>query len=376
MKPPAKPFSLLIKPASADCNQNCVYCFYLNRADPYPGRRRRMSAEVLERLVSSYLKTSQPRYTFVWQGGEPTLMGVDFFKEAVKLQRACAAPGSTVVNGLQTNATRIDDEFARFFAGNGFLLGVSLDGPARIHDRYRKYRNGAGSYADVMKGIDCLARNGVEFNILTLVSRANVKKGGEIYRFLCEKGFFYQQYIECVDFDEKGRLSPCSITAEEWGNFLCEVFDEWIKSDVHRVSIRFFDAVLAYLVEKRYTICSMGPACGQYVAVEFNGDVYPCDFFVREDLRIGNIEKNTWRELLESSVLTAFAARKSEGGDPCVPCRYRSLCFGDCPKNRFRFNRPSDGPSWLCQGWKTFYDHALPRFQIMAEEIIRNRGPF
>ena len=216
---PNKFFSLLIKPASADCNQDCAYCFYLDRSKPYSRQLHRMSSRVLKRLVSSYLKTLQPQYVFTWQGGEPTLMGIDFFKQAVKLQREYAPPGSIVANGLQTNALLIDDEFAEFLARYHFLVGVSLDGPEHIHDIYRKHKTGTGSFQGVMNGIDCLSRNGVEFNILTLVSQANVKKGKEVYQFLCNKGFYYHQYVDCVEFDQRGRPLPYTITGEEWGIF-------------------------------------------------------------------------------------------------------------------------------------------------------------
>ncbi len=367
-----KPFSLLIKPASADCNQECAYCFYLNRAKLYPRQQRRMPAKVLEHLVSSYMKTPQPQYVFTWQGGEPTLMGLDFFKKVVKLQQEHAAPGISVSNGIQTNALLIDDEFAEFLARYNFLIGVSLDGPAYIHDRYRKNKKKT-SYQAVMKGIECLKRNEAEFNTLTLVSQANVKKGKEVFQFLCEKGFYYHQYVECVEFDKRGQPQPYTITGEEWGNFLCEVFDEWIKSDIYRVSIRLFDAVLSQMVENRYTMCSMGPACGQYFVVEFNGDIYPCDFFVREDLKIGNINKNSWYDLLESPTYTNFAAQKSKWNSQCETCKYRSLCFGDCLKNR-KVLENSGQLSWLCKGWKIFYEHALPGFRTIAEKIGKNTG--
>ncbi len=369
MELPNKPFSLLIKPASADCNQECAYCFYLDRTRLYPRQQRRMPVKILKRLVSSYMKTLQTQYTFTWQGGEPTLMGVDFFKKAVKLQQELWTPGTNVNNGIQTNALLIDDEFAEFLARYHFLVGVSLDGPAYIHDRFRKNKKKTGTYQAVMKGIDCLKRNGAEFNILILVSQANVKKGKEVYQFLCEKSFFYHQYVECVEFDKRGQPLPYTITGEEWGNFLCEVFDEWIKSDIYRVSIRLFDAVLLQMVENRYTMCSMGPNCGQYFVVEFNGDIYPCDFFVREDQKIGNIEKDCWRDLLESPILTHFAEQKSKWNRQCETCKYQSFCFGDCLKNRNQVLENPGQLSWLCKGWKIFYEHALPEFRAIAEKI-------
>jgi uncharacterized protein len=374
MELPNKFFSLLIKPASADCSQDCAYCFYLSRSTLYPRQRRRMSSKVLKRVISSYMRTQQPHYVFTWQGGEPTLMGVDFFKQAVKLQQKYGEPGTVVSNGFQTNAGLIDDEFAQFFARYNFLVGVSLDGPGYIHDFYRKYKNGKGSYKDVIKGIESLERNGVEFNILTMVTQANVKKGKEVYRFLCEKGFFYHQYIPCVEFDKKGHPLTYAISGEEWGNFLCDVFDEWIKSDIHRISVRLFDTVLAYMLENQTNICSMGTRCDYYFVVEFNGDIYPCDFFVERGLKIGNINKDSWRDFLESPIFSDFAAQKSKWNRQCDKCKYHTLCSGDCLKNRFYAKKNPGQLSWLCKGWQTFYQHTLPTFRAIAEKIRKEQG--
>lgn len=332
-----------------------------------------MPGKILEQLVSSYMKTLQPCYIFAWQGGEPTLMGVDFFRKVVKLQQKYGKPGSSISNGMQTNAVIIDDELAEFFARYNFLLGVSLDGPGYMHDSYRKYKNGIGSYKDVMKGIDCLKRNGVDFNIITLVSKSNVRKGKEVYHFLCDKGFFYHQYIECVEFDKKGNPLSYTITGEEWGNFLCEIYDEWIKSDIYRVSIRLFDSILTYMVENRYNVCSMGRKCGQYFVVEYNGDIYPCDFFVDKDLRIGNISRGSWFNFLQSPIYTNFANKKSIWNSECDICNYNSFCSGDCSKNRFYSQENPGQLSWLCKGWKTFYDHAIPGFRKIAGNILEER---
>ena len=368
-----QPFSLLIKPASADCNQNCTYCFYAGRTQSYPGLSHRMSFKTLEYLIAGYLKTRQPQYVFTWQGGEPTLMGIDFFRKAVEFQRQYASPDARVANGLQTNALLLDDAFAEFLARQGFLLGVSLDGPAHLHDRYRTLKNGGGSYRKVMKGIDCLIKNEVPFNILTLISQANVTKGKEVYHFLCDKGFFYHQYVECVEFDTRGRPLPFTITGEAWGKFLCDVFDEWIKADLYRVSVRLFDAILTRLVENQDTVCSMGPSCGHYLVVEYQGDVYPCDFFVQENLKIGNIYERSWQQILDSEVFDGFAKQKSRMNQACTVCEYQLFCNGGCLKNRFYGQNDSRQPSWLCSGWKMFYAHALPEFRSIAQMIREDR---
>lgn len=217
-----RPFSLLIKPASADCNLRCEYCFYLDTSRLYStSLRHRMSDEVLEQLVKSYMATIQPTYSFAWQGGEPTLMGLDFFRKVVALQKHYGSKGAIISNSLQTNVTRIDEKLARHFARYCFLLGCSLDGPDGIHDRYRRTAGGNATHEMVMSGIDTLKRHGVEFNILALVSKANVEQASEIYQYLTGKGFFFQQYIPCVEFGEDGKLLPVAINGREWGEFLC-----------------------------------------------------------------------------------------------------------------------------------------------------------
>jgi len=241
------PFSLLIKPASADCNLRCEYCFYLDRSELYPEtKKHRMSQEVLERMISSYMALPQQQYTFGWQGGEPTLMGVEFFREAVRLQKKHGRMGAIVANGLQTNATLIDDEFAAHLAKYNFLVGVSIDGPEELHNTYRKNAGGGGSHADVMRGVESLKRNNAEFNVLVLVNKANVRQARRVYRYLCENGIFHHQYIPCVEFDENGELLPFAINGGEWGDFLCELYDLWLPDDTRRVSIRYFDALLPH----------------------------------------------------------------------------------------------------------------------------------
>lgn len=368
------PFSLLIKPASADCNLDCAYCFYARRPGLNKGTEpRRMSDRVLQRLISSYMGTDQPQYGFSWQGGEPTLMGRDFFNRAVDLQIKHGKPGSRVSNSIQTNGLLIDKPLANLFAGFNFLVGVSLDGPEPIHDMYRKSRSGQGSYQDVMKGIACLQENDVAFNILTLVTPANVNRGRDVFRFLCDKGFFYQQYIECVQWDRSGRPGPFSIDGEEWGRFLCEIFDEWLKSDIYRVSVRLFDAILGLLVNGPAQLCTMGRECNHYLVVETNGDIYPCDFFVRDEFKIGNIVENDWGEFRQSPVFSRFSPQKSRWHSDCDHCRYNFLCAGDCLKNRGYSPSHPGSLSRLCRGWQIFFDHALPGLQEIAETIRKKR---
>jgi uncharacterized protein len=370
-----KPFSLLVKPASADCNLRCDYCFYLGHESFYPETNvHRMSDETMERMVQSFMSTDQRQYAFGWQGGEPTVLGLDFFRRVTELQRKHGRRGAVVANGLQTNATLIDDQFARHLAEHNFLLGVSLDGPPRIHDLHRKNAAGAPTHERVMRGIECLRRAGVELNILVLVSDANVARGREVYRYLRDLGFLYHQYIPCVEFDQSGGLLPFAIDGRRWGEFLCEVFDEWIGRDERTVSVRLFDSVVNRLVLGTTNICHMGDDCRQYFVVEYNGDVFPCDFFVEKELKLGNVATDGWSELLRSGVYEEFGRRKSRWNEECDGCAHLALCAGDCLKHRFASRIDAKALSALCAGWKMFYSHSGPGFARLAEEIRRQQG--
>lgn len=371
-----KPFSLLIKPASADCNLNCSYCFYLEKKSLYPEQKiHRMSDETLEKMISGYMKTEQPQYSFGWQGGEPTLMGLDFFRKVTTLQEKYGQKGAIVANGLQTNATLITDDMAEHFAKYKFLLGVSLDGPPEIHDLYRKKLAGSGSHADVMRAIEILKKHKVEFNILTLVSKSNVSKALEVYNYLTSNGFSYHQYIPCVEFDADGKPLPWTITGKEWGNFLCSVFDTWFSGDTRKVSVRLFDSILMYLVEGQRNVCVMGKNCCQYLVVEHNGDVYPCDFFVKSELKLGNIMNSTWEELQDSETYKSFGALKSKWSGACENCEFLEICSADCLKNRLPQSQNNPRTlSWHCEGWKIFFGHSLRKFKKLAEQIRRERA--
>jgi uncharacterized protein len=320
------------------------------------------------------MATDQKQYSFAWQGGEPTLMGLDFFKRATVLQAKYGQSGKMVTNGFQTNGTLITGEFARHLGDYKFLVGGSLDGPASIHDVYRKYANGSGTHADVIKGINHLVENKVEFNILTLVSRSNVRKPVEVYRYLCDKSFLFQQYIECVEFDKNGKLMPYSISGEEWGDFLCEVFDLWFKYDTRRVSIRLFDSIVLKLVDDITNCCPMGTDCRQYFVVEHNGDIYTCDFFVQKDLKLGNIMEDSWQAFLGHHAYEEFGKRKRQWNDLCDKCEYLRFCAGDCPKHRYSTGINPASLSELCSGWRKFYSHSLPGFEKLAQEIRRDRA--
>jgi serine-type anaerobic sulfatase-maturating enzyme len=364
-----KPFSLLIKPASASCNLRCEYCFYIDHLDyAGPDNKPVMSDNTLEMMIANYMKIPMAEYSFAWQGGEPTILGIEFFKKVVNIQKKYATPNAVITNALQTNATLIDKPMADFFAKYNFLLGVSLDGPKEYHDKYRLTVSGDTTHNKVMQGINYMRQAKVEFNILCLINSNNVKNPAELYKYYREKGFNYLQFIPCVEYDDKGDLTPYSITGNQWGDFLCKIFDIWFRKDTRRVSIRHFDSVLNYLVKGIYTQCTMDKDCRQYFVVEYDGGIFPCDFFVNKDLQLGSISTSSWEEALENPLYEKFGRGKSEWNKICNNCTWLRLCHGDCQKMRGPHAEP-DALSALCDGWKMFYKHTIDRFIKLANTI-------
>lgn len=366
-----RPFSLLIKPVSADCNLRCRYCFYLDHLDFYPGKKHRMSDETLEAIIRTYLSVPLHEHIFLWQGGEPTLMGLEFFERVAELQDRYSPPGGRVSNGLQTNATLLTDELARHLKAREYLVGVSIDGPPEIHDEYRLTAHGRATHEQVIAGLETLRKHGVECNVLCVVTQANAPHGKEMYRYLKSLGFDFHQYIPCVEFDPAGALADFAVDGEAWGQFLSDVFEEWRKSDTRRVSVRQFDSIVNKLVLGRPTLCPMDTNCCQYFVVEFSGDVYPCDFFVRSELSLGNVRSHAWVEMLEEPKYVEFGARKPRWHSDCQRCEYLELCAGDCLKHRGPPGSAPETKSVLCDGWKAFYCHSLPKFRSLAKEIER-----
>ncbi len=333
-----------------------------------------MSDEVLEHLISSYMATNQKHHVFIWQGGEPTLMGAGFFRRVVKFQQKYGKHGGIVSNGIQTNAILIDDELAAHLSKYNFLVGVSLDGPEYLHDKNRVTGSGKGTHAEVLKGIECLKRHKVEFNVIVLVNAVNVTHGRKIYRYLHDLRCFFHQYIPCVEFDENSNNKPFpyTITGKQWGKFLCEVFDEWFSNDTFSVSVRLFDSILEYLVHDVANVCHMNTNCNSYFMVEYNGDVYPCDFFSDQPHKLGNILQNSWQDLQTSPKYLQFGKKKSEWNKLCDKCRFLTLCAADCIRHRLYDHCNPGTQSWLCDGWKLFYDHTINEFKKLAS-IIQTR---
>jgi uncharacterized protein len=365
-----KAFSLLVKPASADCNLRCEYCFYLDQL--CESKKTRMDDATLEAMIRSYMKTSQPQYSIAFQGGEPTLMGLPFFEKLIALEKKYAPPGAQIANALQTNGTLITDEMAAFFGEYKFLLGISMDGPPEIHDHYRKTIGKKGSHHLVQKGLDNLEKHKVEYNILTLVNDLNSRQPELIYDYFYEKGIRFLQFIPCVEFKSDG-VTPetYSVSPEGWGDFLIGIFDRWYENR-YEVSIRMFDSLLNKMVLGRPTTCDMDTNCCQYFVVEYDGSVYPCDFFVREELKLGNVKTEGWSQFLTHQTYRDFGNGKLNYQDQCGNCEWLSYCYGDCQKHRTGLK--NDGLSTLCSGLKKFYRHAMPRLRSLADQIQIDRA--
>ncbi len=359
--------SLLIKPASALCNLDCEYCFYLDRAgDPYQDRKSRtMSPATLERLVAGYLPYSFPVSTFSFQGGEPTLAGLDFFRRLVQLQQHYGRPGQTVGNSIQTNGVLLDSGWCELFRRYHFLVGLSIDGPEDVHDRYRVDRQHHGSWARVMRGLRRLQQHGVDFNVLCVVSEANVRRAAEVYRFFRSLGVEHLQFIPLAEFAPDGSPLPFSIQPGDYGAFLAELFDAWWP-ERSRVRVRFFDNIAEALAGIKPGCCTMHDSCDSYAVVEYNGDVYPCDFFVQSSWKLGNIEGDSWPEIARRQRREAFAGKKRVAHAECEVCDYRHICHQGCPKLRHAARQRFDDLDWFCGAYKRIFAHAVPP---LTEEI-------
>ncbi len=363
--------SLLIKPASAVCNLDCEYCFYLDRAaDPYqdlPGRR--MTEETLERLIDSFVFYSFPNSVFAWQGGEPTLAGPAFFEQACRLQEQRGRPGQTISNALQTNALLLDERWCELFKQYNFLLGVSLDGPEQMHDRYRFNKQGKPTWRKVMNAVELLQKNKVEFNLLCVLSRANVEHPRELYKFYASMGVQHIQYIPLAEFDGLGQPLPFTITPEQYGRFLVETFDLWWP-DRRKVRIRFFDNIAEALAGMKPGNCTMHETCDSYVVVEYNGDVYPCDFFVEKSWKLGNTNVDSFAEISRRQQRYSFAVKKTLATPECQVCEFQSVCHGGCPKLRHGPHRRFEDLDYFCAAYKMIYAKSVPKLKPEVEKIL------
>lgn len=368
----------MAKPTGPICNLDCKYCFYLEKERLYPsGTDWRMSPETLESFVRQHIEAhSIPEVIFAWQGGEPTLLGVDFFRRAVELQKKYGR-GRRIENAFQTNGVLLDDEWCRFFKDNQFLVGISIDGPEEIHDHYRVDRGGAPSFQRVMRGVEALKRNEVDFNTLTVVSRANQDHPLEVYGFLKAIGSLVMQFIPLVERDPDGKVQEFSVEAEPYGKFLTSIFDEWVRHDVGRHFVQLFDVSLASWIGMPQSLCWFRETCGAALALEHNGDLYSCDHYVYPENRLGNIMDEPLASLVNSEQQRKFGQDKKDTLPRyCLDCDVRFACHGECPKRRF-IQTPDgeEGLNYLCAAYQRFFRHVDPYMKFMAQRLRQRQSP-
>ncbi|HWZ18053.1 MAG TPA: anaerobic sulfatase maturase [Ktedonobacteraceae bacterium] len=381
-------FHVLSKPSGATCNLDCTYCFFLSKEKLYPNSRFRMSEETLETYIRQLLESQRaPEVTIAWQGGEPTLMGLDFFKRAVDLVQAYARPGVEIQHTMQTNGILLNDDWCKFFLEHHFLIGLSLDGPQAMHDTYRVDKGGAPTFQKVLRAARLLQEHRVEFNILTTVNAANADHPLEVYRYLRDEvGTQFIQFIPIVErineqgeigFQEGSQVSERSVKSEQWGTFLITIFDEWVRRDVGTVFIQMFDAALASWYGAPPALCIFAETCGNALALEHNGDLYSCDHFVEPKYLLGNIKQKHMIELVSSEKQRQFGLHKRDSlPNYCRDCQVRFACNGECPKNRFIETPDGEsGLNYLCAGYKAFFIHIDKPMRIMAELLRRDRAP-
>jgi uncharacterized protein len=378
-----KAFHIMAKPTGSACNLHCAYCFFLEKERLYPGSDFRMSAQVHEAYIRQLLEFHRtPQVTVAWQGGEPTLMGLDFFRHSVEFQKKHQKPGAHVENTFQTNGILLNDEWCRFFRENDFLIGLSMDGPRELHDFYRKDKVGRGTFDRVVRAARLLQKHKVECNILCTVNSKNAAHPLEVYRFFRDElGFHYIQFIPIVErkdesgFQERETVTDRSVQPGQFGRFLIEIFAEWVRSDVGKTFVLNFDGALAGWLGMAGTVCIFGPTCGLGMALEHNGDLYSCDHFVEPNHYLGNILKTPMIELVASEQQRKFGRDKKDALPRyCRECAVLSICNGECPKNRFSKSPDGEpGLNYLCAGYKAFFKHADKPMRIMAELIRTNR---
>ncbi len=377
---------VIAKPTGPICNLRCEYCFYLNKETLYsPGETWRMSDDTLRSYIRQYIE-AQPEHVeeidFAFQGGEPTLLGIDFFRRAVEFQRQYARPGLRIHNSLQTNGLLLDDPWCEFLGEHGFLVGLSIDGPANLHDKFRRDKQGRGTFDRVTDSMRRLFRHGVEFNALTCVNRHNADHPGRVYRFLRDAGIEFLQFIPIVEPSGNANpqrpedlVSERSVLPDQFGRFLIEVFDQWVMHDVGKVFVRDFDQALSAWAGAGASLCVYAKHCGRATAIEHNGDLYRCDHFVDPPYKLGNIHQTPLAELANSPAQETFGrAKESSLTEFCRRCRWLFFCHGACPKDRIATTPDGEpGLHFLCEGYRRFFEHIDPTMQAMTAEVQAGR---
>lgn len=391
--PFAKPLYVMLKPAGAHCNLACKYCYYLEKNNLYQNSHRHlMSDEILEQFTREYIEAqTMPQVLFTWHGGEPLMRSIDFYKKALELQKKYAH-GKQIDNVIQTNGTLLTDEWCEFFAKNHWLVGISIDGPQEYHDHYRVTPAGKPSWEKVMQGISLLKKHRVEWNAMAVVNAYNAEHPLEFYHFFRDNGCQYLQFtpiVERLTEHEDGRtlasladdreipLADASVTPQQWGNFLCTIFDDWVRHDVGKTFVEIFDCTLANWMGVLPGICAYSKECGHAGVMEHNGDVYSCDHFVFPEYKLGNIKDQSLIDMLYGEKQQAFSRLKHTSlPRQCKECDMEFACHGECPKNRFEKDKYGEpGLNYLCQGYYQYYTHVAPYMDFMKRELLAQRPP-
>lgn len=392
--PFSEPLYVMLKPAGSLCNLACDYCYYLEKADLYKGEcpvpKQVVSDELLERFTKQYIQSQTlPDVMFTWHGGEALMRPLSFYEKAIKFQKMYGK-GYRVDNCLQTNGTMLTDDWCKFFKDNNFLIGISIDGPEFMHDKYRKNRAGKSSFAEVMRGVDLLNKHGVEWNAMAAINDYNSQFPYEFYNFFRSIDCRFIQFTPVVERirpssgrlaiigdGEESPVAPYSVDPKVWGEFTCSIFDEWIKADVGKYFIQLFDSTLALWVGQQPGVCSMARRCGHAGVMEFNGDVYACDHFVFPEYKLGNIYETSLLDMMYSKKELDFGNDKHRTlTQQCKDCEYLFACNGECPRNRFATTASGEpGLNYLCQGYKRFFNHVSPYMDFMKRELMAKRPP-
>ncbi|MGB3863432.1 MAG: anaerobic sulfatase maturase, partial [Candidatus Aminicenantaceae bacterium] len=370
---------VFVKPVGSICNLDCHYCYYLKKEQLYlKGESFRMPDDILEEYIVQHIKAyPEEVIRFSWHGGEPTLLGLDYFRKIVKLQHKHQPSGQRIMNGMQTNGTLLDEDWCRFLADEGFAVGLSMDGPQEKHDRYRRTKDQKSTFEDTKRGYELLQHHGVNCDILCVVNAHNVQNPTEVYRFFKQIKALYVSFLPMVERQPKAEsgVSPSTMSAEAWGDFLCTIFDEWVEQDVGSIKVQIFEEATRKAFDQEHSLCIFRTICGDIPVIEHNGDFYSCDHFVDVEHRLGNIKKTPLVELLESPAQRSFGQTKLDTLPRyCLECEVRDMCNGECPKNRFIQTPEGDpGLNYLCAGYKRFFTHCQPFIQEVASRWHRQK---
>ncbi len=377
----SREFQIFAKPAGPRCNLDCVYCYYIKKNRLYPkGHSFRMPEDILEEYIKQHLRTSTDlEVRFSWHGGEPTILGLDYFSRIVELQRKYKTPKQHILNGIQTNGILLNEEWCRFFAAEDFSVGLSLDGPQELHDSFRLTKDGKPTHTEVMRGYNLLRKHHISLDILCVVNAKNVQFPSQVYRFFKQIEAPYVSFLPVVELqiDADNGLSPSTITAEKWGDFLCTVFDEWISQDIGKIKIQIFEEAARTAFGQDHSLCLFRPTCGDIPVIEHNGDFFSCDHFVDAADLLGNILETPLVELLENPKQRGFGlAKLNTLPRYCQECEVRPMCHGECPKNRFLLTPDGEeGLNYLCAGYKRFFNHCRPFIsQVAAQWKKQTKG--